>query len=52
MWYDEVKALPPEQFKRLTGVRRGTFERMLGVLKQNEAQKKRLGRPSKLLPAD
>ena len=51
MKYDEVEGLPLGQFKRLTGVRRETFERMLGVLKQSE-QKKRSGRPSKLALAD
>jgi hypothetical protein len=49
---DEVKGLPPGQFKRLTGVKRETFELMLSVLKQSEQQKKRSGRPSKLALAD
>ena len=49
---DEVERLPPEQFKRLTGVKRETFEQMLSVLKQSEQQKKRSGRPSKLSLAD
>ena len=48
MRYDEVEGLPPGQFKRLTGVKRETFERMLTVLRQREKQKKRSGRPSKL----
>ena len=52
MRHEEVKGLPPGQFKRLTGVKRETFELMLRVLKQSEQQKKRLGRPSKLLLAD
>ena len=52
MRYDEVEGLPAEQFKRLTGVKRETFERMLTVLRQREQQKKRSGRPSKLSPAD
>ena len=52
MRYDEVEGLPPGQFKRLTGVKRETFERMLAVLRQREQQKKRSGRPSKLSPAE
>lgn len=52
MRHEEVKALPPGAFKRLTGVKRETFERMLGVLKEGEQNKKRSGRPSKLSLAD
>ncbi len=52
MRYDAVEALPPGEFKRLTGVKRETFERMLEVLRQSEQRKKRLGRPSKLSLAD
>jgi hypothetical protein len=52
MRYDEVEGLPRGQFKRLTGVKRETFERMLRVLKQREQQKKRSGRPSKLSLTD
>ena len=52
MRYDEVEGLSPGQFKRLTGVKRETFEQMLSVLKQSEGQKKRSGRPSKLSLAD
>lgn len=52
MRHDEVEGLPPGEFKRLTGVKRGTFERMLAVLKEGEGWKKRSGRPSKLSLAD
>lgn len=52
MRYDEVEELPPEQFKRLTGVKRETFAQMLKVLKESEQRKKRSGRPSKLSLAD
>jgi hypothetical protein len=48
MRYDEVEGLPAGQFKRLTGVKRETFQLMLSVLKQSEQDKKRAGRPSKL----
>ena len=52
MRHSEVEGLPPGEFKRLTGVKRETFEQMLGVLRQSERQKKRSGRPSKLSSAD
>jgi hypothetical protein len=52
MRYEEVKGLLPGQFKRLTGLKRETFERMLEALRQREQQKKRSGRPSKLSLAD
>ena len=43
--------MPPGEFKRLTGVKRETFERMLEVLQQSERQKKHAG-TSKLSLAD
>ena len=53
MRHEEVdEGLPPGEFKRLTGVKRETFEQMLGVLQQSERRKKRSGRPSKLSLAD
>lgn len=52
MRHREVEGLPPEEFKRLTGVKRETFEQMLAVLRQSEQRKKRSGRPSKLSLAD
>ncbi len=52
MRHREVEGLPPGEFKRLTGVKRETFEQMLGVLRQSEGRKKRSGRPSKLSLAD
>jgi hypothetical protein len=51
MRYDEVEGCQ-RQFKRLTGVKRETFQLMLSVLKQSEQDKKRAGRPSKLSLAD
>lgn len=48
MRYDEVEELPPGQFKRLNGVKRETFERMLAVLSESDQRKKRSGRPSTL----
>ena len=52
MSYDEVEQLPPGELKRLTGVKRRTFEQVLAVLEEGERQKKRSGRPSKLSLAD
>lgn len=52
MRYVGVEGSPLGQFKRLTGVKRETFELMLSVLKQSEQEKKRSGRPSKLPLAD
>lgn len=37
--YEELKELPEKQFKRLTGVQRETFEKMVAILL--EAQEKR-----------
>ena len=47
MTYDAVKHLKPSEFKRLCGVRPETFEAMISVLRQAEADKPP-GRPSKL----
>ena len=47
MSYDTVKHLKPSEFKRLCGVRPETFEAMMSVLRQVEADKP-IGRPSKL----
>lgn len=52
MRYDEVEGLPPDQFKRLTRVKRETFTQMVSVLGASELQKKWAGRPSKLSLAD
>ncbi len=52
MRYDAAERLPPGEFRRLTGVKRETFEQMLEVLRQSERQKNRSGRPSKLSLAD
>jgi hypothetical protein len=40
MKYEEVKALKPEEFRRLTGVKHETFVMMLGVLEDAEAKRK------------
>lgn len=39
MRYDIVKKLSDEEFRRLTGVKRDSFERMLNVLEESEAER-------------
>lgn len=49
MNYTEAHVLPDAQFRRLTGVKRPVFEKMLSVLMTAHAEKKsRGGRPNKL----
>lgn len=49
MRYETIKHLKDTDFKRLTGVQRETFERMLKVVEQGQRD---FGRPSKLKRAD
>lgn len=49
MKYDQIQNLPGEQFRRLTGIKRKTFERMLEILKNDDEFKKvKGGRKNKL----
>ena len=49
MKYDQIKELPDKKFRRLTGVKRSTFARMVEILKDADQQKKvRGGRKNKL----
>jgi transposase len=49
MKYERIKDLEAEKFRRLTGVKRGTFEKMIGILSEaNKAKKARGGRKNKL----
>ena len=43
MKYDQIFPLNEEQFRRLTGVKRLTFSRMLGILADADKKKKRKG---------
>jgi hypothetical protein len=53
MDYNKIKMLKAEKFRRLTGVRRGTFLKMLEVLEAAEAKKRwHGGRPPKMVVAD
>jgi transposase len=49
MKYGSIKGLEEEKFRRLTGVKRSTFEKMLVILSEADKQKKaKGGRKSKL----
>ena len=49
MRYDCLKEFKDEEFRRLTGVKRSTFEKMVDILKEAESSKKLLGgRPNRL----
>jgi hypothetical protein len=51
-WYN-AKELKQEEFKRLTGIRRNTFDKMIDILKEAEKIKKRLGgKPNKFVMED
>ena len=53
MRYVQLKEFTNEEFRRLTGVRRLTFEKMLGILQEAELLKKALGgKPNRLIMAD
>ena len=47
--YNTISTLKDEDFRRLTGVRRDTFEEMMKVLRLAEREKKRKGgKPNKI----
>lgn len=49
MKYDQIKELEEEKFRRLTGVKRSTFNKMIGILDEADKKKKvRGGRKNKL----
>jgi hypothetical protein len=51
--FSTVKKLKPEVFRRLTGVKITTFQKMVEVLKKAEIEKKKFGgKPSKLCIQD
>jgi hypothetical protein len=43
MRYDALKDFNEEEFRRLTGVMRTTFEKMVNILKEEEVKKKAAG---------
>lgn len=53
MLWESIKDLSDEDFKRLTGIKRTTFNRMIEILQEAELIKKaRGGKPSKLIMED
>lgn len=51
--YRQIRDLPDVQFRRLVGVKKETFEKMLKILKKEEKNKKSQGgSPNKLALAD
>lgn len=53
MRYKEIEELEAEKFRRLTGVKKATFERMVEILDEEDKRKKaRSGRKSKLCVED
>ena len=43
MKYEQVKSLSEEQFRRLTGVKRSTFDKMIKILEEADKKKKTKG---------
>ena len=53
MKYEDLKGYKDEEFRRLTGVKRITFEKMIGILKIAEQLKKSTGgKPNRLAMED
>lgn len=53
MKYDQIQELNDEKFRRLTGVKRPTFVKMLEILEEaSQKKRKKGGRPPKLCSAD
>jgi Helix-turn-helix of DDE superfamily endonuclease len=49
MKYEQIKGLEKEKFRRLTGVKRSTFDKMIDILSEADKKKKvRGGRKNKL----
>ena len=49
MRYKKLKDFNDEEFRRLTGIMRTTFEKMVNILKEGELKKKEAGgKPNKL----
>ena len=47
--YERIKEIKDEKFRRLTGIKRKTFEKVLGILKiADKAKRVKDGRKSKL----
>lgn len=52
MRYEQNKELDNEEFRRLTGVKKATFKRMVEILEEDRGKKAKSGRKSKLCIED
>jgi len=53
MKYKKLKKFTDEEFRRLTGVKKTTFQKMVDILKEAEREKKKAGgKPNKLIMED
>ncbi len=53
MRYESLKEFKDEDFRRLTGIKRPTFEKMVDILKEAEKKKKNVGgKPNNLMIED
>ena len=53
MKYESIEGLDEEKFRRLTGIKHTTFEKMIAILKESDQQKKaKGGRKNKLSMED
>jgi len=53
MKYESLKEFKDEDFRRLTGIKRATFEKMVEILREAEKKKKNIGgKPNKLIIED
>jgi len=52
MGYETVKELRGEHFRRLTGIKRATFDKMIAILKASESKKKSRGGKPNILPME
>jgi transposase len=53
MKYEQIKSLEDEKFRRLTGIKRTTFDKMIAILQEADLKKKkRGGRKNKLILED
>ena len=52
MRFEKLKNLDEEKFRRLTGVKRNTFNEMIKILTEAEYKKRRLGGPRNKIPLE
>jgi hypothetical protein len=52
MKYDKIKNYKDEEFRRLSGVKRSTFKKMIEILKECETKKKARGGKPNALPME